>query len=197
MTSARFERSLLITLEHEVGSLRDGGFVNHPKDPGGATKYGVSLRLLRKLGYDIDRDGDVDIDDVRALTKDGAAHVYWNVFWRSYYDPPMPNKPGLIDVQVATKVFDTAVNMGHPRAHRILQRSANACGYSLDVDGDLGKLTLAAVNDCAPRELLLEMCFQQINEYATIIKSNNDLEEFRRGWYNRARWPFRQDAYVA
>ena len=46
---------------------REGGYVNDPDDPGGATKFGVTIGTLRQLGLDLDGDGDVDIDDYRGL----------------------------------------------------------------------------------------------------------------------------------
>lgn len=47
---------------------REGGYVNDPGDPGGATNFGVTIHTMRRLGLDLDRDGDVDAFDVRALT---------------------------------------------------------------------------------------------------------------------------------
>jgi len=47
---------------------REGGYVNDPDDPGGPTKYGVTIHTARALNLDVDNDGDVDIDDIKALT---------------------------------------------------------------------------------------------------------------------------------
>ncbi|MBL4872523.1 MAG: peptidoglycan-binding protein, partial [Rhodobacteraceae bacterium] len=49
---------------------REGRYVNDPDDPGGATKFGVTIHTMRRLGIDVDGDGDVDVDDVRKLTRD-------------------------------------------------------------------------------------------------------------------------------
>ena len=55
---------------------REGGFVNDPDDPGGATKYGVTLNTLRRLGIDITRDASIDVADVRALTSAQATDIW-------------------------------------------------------------------------------------------------------------------------
>jgi lysozyme family protein len=53
---------------------REGGYVNDPDDPGGATNFGVTIHTMRRLGLDLNRDGTVSAADVRALTRDQMAH---------------------------------------------------------------------------------------------------------------------------
>ena len=60
---------------------REGGYVNDPDDPGGATKYGVTLGTMRRLGLDLDRDGQVTAADVKRLTRAQAA----DIFMEHYY----------------------------------------------------------------------------------------------------------------
>ena len=55
---------------------REGGYVNDPDDPGGATNFGVTIHTMRRLGLDLDRDGDVDTADVRALTQTQAVDIF-------------------------------------------------------------------------------------------------------------------------
>ena len=66
----RFNRCLKAVLQHE------GGFVDHPRDPGGATKLGITLGTARAYRMDLDADGDVDKDDVRLIDGEAAAPVY-------------------------------------------------------------------------------------------------------------------------
>ena len=55
---------------------REGGYVNDPDDPGGATNYGVTIGTMRRLGRDLNGDGRVDTADVRALTRPQAVAIY-------------------------------------------------------------------------------------------------------------------------
>ena len=111
--SASFESEIPTNLRHE------GGFNNDPADAGGATNFGVSLRWLKAQGLleDLeqqDRTQD-EIAVVREMTQEQASALYKSYFWN-------PNNYDAIDSQlVATKIFDCAVNMGAPRAHRIVQ----------------------------------------------------------------------------
>ena len=63
---------------------REGGYVNDPDDPGGATKYGVTLGTMQRLGLDINSDGRINSRDVRALTRAQAA----DIFKKQYFEAP-------------------------------------------------------------------------------------------------------------
>jgi hypothetical protein len=65
-------------------SSREGGFVNDPDDPGGATNHGVTIHTLRRLGIDVNRDSRIDVADVRALTRAQAVEIYLE----HYFKPP-------------------------------------------------------------------------------------------------------------
>jgi lysozyme family protein len=119
---------------------RKGGFVNDPSDPGGATQHGVTIHTLRRLGLDLDGDGDVDVADVRLVSVDLAVDLYL----RHYFHGP---RIAQLPQPLQASVFDMYVNAGS-NAVKILQRLINETGLGdadLVVDGGIGPLTIAAV----------------------------------------------------
>jgi len=120
---------------------REGGFVNDPDDPGGATNYGVTIHTMRRLGLDLTGDGVVGVSDVRALSKDQAV----DIFSTHYYDKP---RIALLPEAVQASVFDMYVNAGG-HAVRILQRLLRQMGYDIAVDGVLGPQTARAAKDAS------------------------------------------------
>lgn len=115
---------------------REGGFVNDPDDPGGATNLGVTLSTARRLGLDKDGDGDVDVADVKKLTPADAEAVYL----QHYFERPKVN---LLPQVLQASVFDMYVNAGS-NAVKILQRLLGQMGQRVTVDGKIGPQTIAA-----------------------------------------------------
>lgn len=119
---------------------REGGYVNDPADPGGATKYGVTIGTMRSLGLDLTRDGRVTEADVKALTKEKAAEI----FEQSYFIKP---RIGLLPEPLQPTVYDMYVNAGS-NAVKILQRLLNDLGrYDLVEDGKLGPMSAKSAFD--------------------------------------------------
>lgn len=120
---------------------REGGFVNDPDDPGGATNFGVTIHTLRRLGLDVTGDGVVDVADVRALNQEQAVEI----FLTHYYARP---RIGEMPEAVQASLFDMYVNAGG-NAVKILQRLLRDMGYDVSVDGAIGPQTLHAARDAA------------------------------------------------
>lgn len=120
---------------------REGGFVNDPDDPGGATKHGVTIHTMRRLGLDLTGDGQVDISDVRQLTRAEAERIFLQHYFHG------PRIAGLPEVLQAS-VFDMYVNAGS-NAVRILQRLLRQMGHDVAVDGVIGPQTIAAAQAAA------------------------------------------------
>ncbi len=122
---------------------REGGFVNDPDDPGGATKYGVTIATLRRLGIDKTGDGRVSEADVRALSRADAEAI----FIEHYYKRP---RIDLLPKALQPSVFDMYVNAG-ANAVKILQRLLGRLGEEVAVDGVIGPQTARAVARVARR----------------------------------------------
>ena len=120
---------------------REGGFVNDPSDPGGATNHGVTIGTMRRLGLDMDGDGQVTVDDVRMLRVTDAARI----FRTQYFEVP---RLGLLPDDLQPAVFDMYVNAGG-RAVKLLQLVLVKLGAELGVDGAVGPITASAAHRIA------------------------------------------------
>lgn len=114
---------------------REGGFVDDPDDPGGATNYGVTIGTLRALGRDKDGDGRVTVQDLRRLTREDAVEIFLDHY---YYKPRIDALPSVL----RASVFDMSVNAGR-HGVRILQSLLCDMGLACDVDGAIGPQTIA------------------------------------------------------
>lgn len=120
---------------------REGGYVDDPDDPGGATNHGVTIHTMRQLGLDLTGDGQITPADVRALSRDRAINIYMD---RYFHDPRIAELPEVL----WETVFDMQVNAG-TNAVKILQRLLTRMGFPLDDDGRIGPATIQAAHDAA------------------------------------------------
>ncbi|MEL6125020.1 MAG: holin-associated N-acetylmuramidase [Pseudomonadota bacterium] len=120
---------------------REGGFVDDPDDPGGATKHGVTVHTMRRLGLDLNGDGGVDRADVRLLTKAQAAQI----LERHYFHKP---RIGTLPDALHATVYDMYVNAGSG-AVRLLQTLLTRFGEDVTADGVIGPQTAAAARRVA------------------------------------------------
>ncbi len=184
----KFNRAIKQVMTHE------GGFVDHPDDPGGATNFGVSLRYLRDAGHDlgdIDGDGDIDYQDIKALTPARAKAIYYDRFW-------MPNYYANMPPIVAGKMLDLAVVMGPSQANKLLQRALSVIeddfGQSVDLrdDGRIGPATLAAISDRARSEArwATRVALRASSEmfFRWLATHRPSSKVFLAGWVARSRW---------
>lgn len=113
---------------------REGGYVNDPDDPGGATNHGVTIHTMRRLGLDLTGDGRVTAADVRALTRAQAIDIYIE----HYFERP---RIAALPESLHATVFDMQVNSGS-NAVKILQRLLQRYGYDIAADGVIGPQTI-------------------------------------------------------
>ncbi|RDC74337.1 peptidoglycan-binding protein [Rhodovulum sp. 12E13] len=130
------------TLAREIVA-REGGYVNDPDDPGGATKYGVTIHTMRGLGMDLDGDGRVSPADVKRLSRNQAVEI----FLEHYYARPRISS---LPEALQPSVFDMYVNAG-ANAVSILQRLLCEMGEEVAVDGVIGPQTIAAAKAAAAK----------------------------------------------
>ena len=126
-----FQKALDAVLHHE------GGFVNHPADPGGMTNLGCTKKVWEEwVGHPVDE------KTMRALTPGDVAPLYKRKYWDAVKGDELPDGVDYI-------VFDTAINSGPGRAIKFLQGCVGT-----DMDGALGPKTMAAVQAADPKKLV-------------------------------------------
>ena len=155
---SNFQRSLSLVLKWE------GGFVNHPKDPGGATNKGITLATFRRY---VKRNGTVD--DLKRITDAQVSTVYRKQYWDAVKGDDLPSG-------VDYAVFDFAVHSGPARAAKYLQMVVGA-----KVDGKIGPATLAAVRKTMRATVINDLCDRRM----AFLKSLKTWKTFGKGWTNR------------
>lgn len=156
----------------------EGGYVNHPADPGGETNMGITKMTALQNGY---------TGPMRTLPRTVAQSIYYQRYLvQPGYAALVP-----IDAAVTEELFDTTVNMGPGRPSAWFQESTNAlCGTALAVDGRVGAGTIGAYRACQGRVGATKLCIatldvldrRQAAEYARLDRANPKLQVFYRGW---------------
>jgi lysozyme family protein len=163
MTSPAFQAALPFVLRWE------GGFVDHPADPGGATNKGVTQAV-----YDAwrARQG-LPRRSVRELLTEEMHAIYDGGYWQVARCPALPQPLDVVQ-------FDTAVNMGNGRAVRFLQQAVGAT-----VDGQFGPGTERCVAACDLGGALVTYCDAREAFYRGIVARKPSQAVFLKGWMNR------------
>ena len=167
---------------------REGGYVNDPDDPGGATKFGVTIHTMRRLGLDLTGDGRIDTADVRTLTREQAVAIFLDHYFRK---PRIDHLP----LALQASVFDMYVNAGS-HAVRILQRLLNDMRLDVAVDGVIGPQTITAAARAAaaaPNHIADAYGIARRNYYYALADARAASRKYARarnggkgGWITRA-----------
>ena len=161
---------------------REGGFVSHPDDPGGATRWGITQAVARADGY---------AGAMPLLSRARAASIYRRAYWlRPGFDRVAERAPAL-----AAELFDTGVNMGPAVAIAFVQRALNALNRGatdypdIAADGAIGPETLAALDGFLRRRgrggetvLLKAVEALQGERYLSLAERRPAAEAFLYGW---------------
>jgi len=147
----------------------EGGFVDHPSDPGGRTNRGVTQRTFTAW---LARNGQPS-KDVKSITDDEVKAIYEADYWLPPRCNDLPSRLDLVQ-------FDTAVNMGVGRAVRFLQ-AAVGCR----ADGQFGAETSQAIAGCDTRTTLVAYCQSREDFYRRLVVAKPALQVFLAGWSNR------------
>ncbi len=152
----------------------EGGFVNDPDDRGGATNMGVTIATWRQAGYDKDGDGDIDADDLRALTpEDVRDRVFIPHYWDRW-------KAGLIRSQSVANILVDWVWASGRHGITNVQRL-----LGVKADGIVGPETLAELNAREPRRLFEQIKAERRRFIRGIIAANPRQRKFEAGWLRR------------
>lgn len=144
---------------------REGGYINHPNDRGGATNFGITQRVYHEW-----KDADAD---VKNITKNEASQIYFEHYW-------VPSKAEQLPAPIRDIHFDAAVNHGVGRANKLLQAAAG-----VEQDGVIGNKTLDTVNSMDARLLKCRYIAARYAFYGSIIQRDRSQTVFMAGWMNR------------
>ncbi|QIG80126.1 hypothetical protein G5C33_10260 [Sphingosinithalassobacter tenebrarum] len=161
----------------------EGGYVDHPDDPGGATNHGITERVARDHGYD---------GPMAALPKETAQEIYFD----DYIAAPGFDRLLEISVPVAEEAIDSGVNAGPAMPSRWFQIALNSLNRQerdfrdIRVDGRIGPASLAAYaalervrgKATACRLVGRLMDAQQAGHYLSLASGNSRFESFMPGW---------------
>ena len=174
-----------MTIDEMIAGIldREGGFVDHPSDPGGATMYGITQAVARANGY---------TGPMRSLPKATAIEIYR----REYIEKPGFLAVAEIDPQVAEELIDSGVNAGPQRARLWFQQALNVLNRrqkdypDIDEDGKIGPRSIAAFQalrrrrgNAKARQLMLKtLNGLQFMHYFGLAKGGTKFEDFMVGW---------------
>ena len=156
------QRNFVNALKHVL--VHEGGYVDHPRDPGGATNKGVTLAVFQRF-YGQDKTK----DDLKGITDAQLEEIYKAGYWDKCRCDDLPNGVDYV-------VFDQAVNSGPGRSAKWLQRAVGATA-----DGGIGAQTLAATQSVAAEQAINRMCDARL----AFLKNLSIWDTFGRGWQRR------------
>lgn len=151
----------------------EGGFVNNPADPGGATNKGITLATWQRRGRDLNGDGRIDVADLRLITDDDAKEIMRRYYWNKWKADQIKSQ------SIANILVDWVWGSG-TYGITIPQKL-----LGVDADGVVGPKTLAAVNGQDPETLFKALKARREQHFRNIAASNTSSQQFLTGWLRR------------
>lgn len=164
-----FRRAVSLTLE------REGGFVNDPLDPGGATNHGITLATLSLW-----KRKPASVEEVKKLSVNEAVRIYKALWWDAMGCEALPPK-------IAVPLFDAGVLFGQTAAVMALQKSLYNLGAAVTVDGHIGPQTINAAGLVSPSLLLPSFVGTLLDRINAIIERRPTSQKYRKGWEARVK----------
>lgn len=152
----------------------EGGYVNHPNDPGGATNKGVTIATWKAQGYDKDGDGDIDVADLKLISDEDAVNLvlkphYWNR-WKANQ---------IRSQSVANICVDWVWGSGKYGITGVQKL------LGVTPDGIVGAKTIAAINAREPKQLFAAIKKARVQYIESLCKRRKSSQVFRDGWLRR------------
>lgn len=164
---------------------REGGYVDHPSDPGGATKYGITEKVARANGF-------------RGRMQDLPRSTAYSIYYTRYVVGPNFDDVASLDEKVAEELIDSGVNVGTDRAATWFQQALNGLNErgraypNINEDGDIGPGTLAAFKafharrgPAATRIMVRALDAYQGGHYLALARDDSRFEDFLAGWLDQ------------
>ncbi len=149
-------------------------YENVPGDNGGPTKYGVILSEWIAQGYDKNKDGKVNVEDLKLISESDASGIAKTHYWDKLSADKINNQ------SIAEFLVDYAYNCGVGTAAKALQ---SALGVT--IDGIVGLKTIAALNTASQGSVFSALKKNRLNYYLSIVERHPDQMKFLKGWQNR------------
>ena len=151
----------------------EGNWSNNKNDKGGTTNMGITLSTWKSQGYDKDGDGDIDINDLRLITKQDVVNLLKRHYWDRWHADLIENQ------SIANLLVDWVWNSGS-WGIKIPQKV-----LKVGADGIVGNKTISAVNRSNSEKLFNSLKQARREFFIQIVRNDKSQLMFLKGWLNR------------